>query len=83
MTSRSPPGCCTPPFCQQREPSIFPDLVPPSLQWPSSLPRSFEVLFVCLPNDVANMLKPTESSVSDDICNIYRGKGVISDLYIL
>ena len=31
----------------------------------------------------ANMPKPPESSVSDDICDGFSGKGVLSDLDIL
>ena len=74
--------------CQKREPRVIPDLVTPSLQWSSSLPLSFEVSFVCLSNDAislhtANMPKPPEYFVSDDISDRTRGKGVLSDLGIL
>ena len=46
------------------------------------------VLYVCLSNDVislhaTNIPKPPESSVSDDICDRFRGKGVLSGLDIL
>ena len=68
MTSLCPLGSCTPPFCsiygmplccQQQEPSIIPDLVIPPLEWSSSLPLSFEVLFVCLPNIVISLHRQT------------------------
>ena len=70
------------------DPSITPGLVTPSLQWSSSLPWSFEVLFVCLPDDViafhaANMSNPSESSVSGDNCDRFREEGFLAGLYIL
>ena len=97
MTPRCPPRSCIPPFCsisgmarcgQQRQPSIIPGLVTPPLQWPSSLPMSSAIVFECLPNDVVslhtvNVPKLSEYSVSDDICDGFRGKRVLSDLDIV
>ena len=49
-------------------PVSFRDLVIPPLQWPSVLPLSFEILFICLMNGViflykANVLKQLQYSM--------------------
>ena len=80
-----PPFCSIydmPLCCQQQEPSIIPDLVTQPLQWPSFCCPLKSCLYACLTMlslHTANMPKPPESSVSDDICDRFRGKGDLSD----